>query len=117
MQINKIENSNTSFGANVASNFIRVAQNNYNYNNVPNKKKLIWQFNKKVEEYSNFGHDEYTIDYEKKLENGHWEHYLIANKNDGKGKVVIFHRSTLKKIIERFMQMNKHEFNTKFSKK
>lgn len=117
MQINKIQNSNTSFGANVASNFIRVAHNSYNYNNVPNKKNLIWQFNKKVEQYSNFGHDEYTIDYERKLENGNWEHYLVALKNDGKEKFVIFHRKTLAKIIDRFLQMNKHEFNTKFSKK
>ena len=117
MQVNKVYgDDNASFGANIASSFIRVAHNSYNYNNVPNKKNLIWKFNQKVEQYSKFGRDEYTIDYEKKLENGNWEHYLVANKSDGKDKVIIFHRSTLAKIIDRFMQMNKHEFNTKFKK-
>lgn len=115
MQVNKVQN-NPYFGIKVDPHFIRTAQNQYNYNNVPNKRHLIWEFNQKVEQYSKFGHDNFTLDYEKKLENGNWEHYLTATRDDGKKKIIIFHRSRLNKIIDRFMQMNKHELDTKFSK-
>jgi len=115
MQINNIH-SNTNFGIKVAPHFIQTAQNQYHYNNVPNKRQMIWRFNQKVEQYSNFGHDDYTIDYERKLLNGNWEHYLVATRDDGH-KITIFHRSNLAKIINRFLEMNKHELNTKFAKK
>ena len=115
MQINKIQNE-TSFGIKVAPHFSQTVQNFYNYGNVVNKRNLIWKFNQKVELYSKFGHDDYTLDYEKKLQNGNWEHFLTATKNNGH-KITIFHRNTLSKIIDRFMQMNKHELDTKFVKK
>lgn len=115
MNIKKVDN-NTSFGIKVAPHFSQTTQNFYNYGNVPNKRHLIWKFNQKVDQYSKFGHDDFTLDYEKKLQNGNWEHYLTATKDDGQ-KITIFHRSTLAKIIDRFMQMNKHELDTKFPKK
>jgi len=119
MKISKIQDNKSNsmaFCAKVSPHFIQTAHNSYNYGNVSNKKNLIWKFNKKVEDYGTFGHDDYVLDYEKKLENGNWEHYLTAQKTDGTGKFIIFQRKTLAKIIDRFMQMNKHEFNTKFKK-
>jgi len=114
MQVNRVQN-NPSFGINVSTHFSKTVQNFYNYGNVPNKRNLIWKFNQKVEQYSKFGYEDYSLDYEKKLQNGNWEHFLTATRNDGK-KVVLFHRSRLDKIIDRFMQMNKHELDTKFPK-
>lgn len=113
MQITHIQNNNPYFGIKVSDNFIRMAHNQYHFNNVPNKRSLIWQFNNKVEHYSNFGHDDFTIDYERKFQNGNWEHYLFAVRDDGL-KINIFHRSTFAKIVDRFLQMKKHELDTKF---
>lgn len=115
MQINNLQSNNPSFGIKVAPHFSKTVQNFYNYGNVPNKRNLIWEFNQKIMQYEKFGHDDYTLDYEKKLQHGNWEHYLVAIRDDG-SKINIFQRSTLAKIINRFMQMNKHELNTKFPK-
>lgn len=117
MQVEKVQNNNPNFGMKIAPHFSQTVQNFYNYGKVPNKRKLIWEFNQQAEKYKNFGHDDYTLDYEKKLKQGNWVHYLTATKDNGKEKVVISVRSTLAKIIEHFMKMNKYEINYKFQKK
>jgi hypothetical protein len=113
MQVQKV-NDNTAFGVKISPHFHQVVQNHYNYNQVPNKLKRMYEFNQKIEQYSNFGFDNYSLDYEQKFIKGRRQHLLVAITNDGNKKVEIFNRNTLAKIIDSFMRMTKHEFSTKF---
>jgi len=114
MQINRIQSDNTSFGIKVSQNFIKAAHNHYNYNVGTNKKQNIYNFNSMVEKFKTFGHNDYTLDYERKNNSGNWNHYLFVIKDDGTDRRNITVRNTLLKIINNFMGMNRSEFNAKF---
>ena len=117
MQINNIQNS-TSFGIKISPHLLQTAQNHYNYNNVPNKRRLIWAFNQKAEEYGKFGFDDYTLDYEKKLVDGNWQHYLVATRDSNPSdKITVSHRQTLVRIINHFLDINKNIFRSKMTSK
>lgn len=114
MQVNKINNNYMSFEAQVSPHFNKVVQNFFNYGNYPNKRKNIYTFIKKSEEFEKFGHNDYIIDYEKQLKNGIPQHYLVALKESK--KVILAERDSLIRIIRKFLQMNKGEFNQKIIK-
>ncbi len=105
-----------SFGINVSAHLIDTAHNHYNYNQLVNKKQSIYKFDKKAQEYSNYGYDDYTLDYRKKLEQGNWQHYLVAFKDgeENKAKVVI-KRNTLLRLINKFFEINKGELRQKIT--
>lgn len=113
MQVCKIQD-NTTFGINVSSHFSKTVQNHYNYNQVPNKLKRMYEFNQKVEQFSKFGHDNYTLDYEQKFIQGNRKHYLVATRNDGRHKINIIKQNTLAKVISNFLNMSEEEFSAKF---
>lgn len=113
MQVCKIQD-NTTFGINVAAHFSKTVQNHYNYNQVPNKLKRMYEFNQKVEQFSKFGHDNYTLDYEQKFVQGSRKHYLVATRNDGRHKINIIKQNTLAKVINNFLNMSEEEFSAKF---
>jgi hypothetical protein len=115
MQLNNIQNS-TSFGIKISPHLLQTAQNHYNYNNVPNKRHLIWAFNQKAEEYGKFGFDDYILDYEKKLVNGNWQHYLVATRDSNPSdKITVSQRQTLVKIINHFLEMSRGKFKSKMN--
>lgn len=115
MQINN-QNSQTYFGIKVSQNFINAAHNHYNYNVMTNKKQNIYNFNSVVDKFNKFGFDNYTLDYSRKLEQGNWQHYLTAVRDDSKKNVVILKRNTLLRLINKFLTMNKYELNDKIRK-
>ncbi len=120
MDIKKINgyNNKLSFGIKCSPHLIQTAHNSYNYSNVPNKRNLIWSFNNKVEEYSSFGYEDYTLDYERKMTNGNWQHYLMAAKDGNPNKkFVVIKRTTLSKIINRFLNMTENDFRNTMRQK
>ncbi|MEE3348736.1 MAG: hypothetical protein VZR09_01720 [Candidatus Gastranaerophilaceae bacterium] len=110
---------NPYFGIKVSKNFINNAHNHYNYQIVKNKKENVYKFNEKVKEYEGFGYDNYTLEYERRSNNGNWQHYLVAVKDGNeKQKInIISNRNTLVKIINRFLSMNEKEFKNNFVQK
>ena len=106
---------NPAFGVKVSQHFINTAHNHYNYNQIQNKRQFIYKFNAKVDEYSKFGYDDYTVDYCKKFEQGNWQHYLVAVKdNQDSGKIII-QRNTLLRLINKFLEIGKGEFKQKIT--
>ena len=115
MIISKIQNYNNnsqpSFSAKVSSNFMTIAQNFYNYNNIPNKRSLIWQLNDKAKEYESYGYNNYVLDYEKKLEQGNFQHYLVAtDANNPTNKIYILKRQTIFRLINAYKTMSNYKF-------
>lgn len=109
--------SNIYFGIKVSKNFITAAHNHYNYQVGTNKKQNIYRFNNKVKEFEGFGFDNYTLDYERRLKNGNWQHYLVAKKEDSNQKInIIANRDTLLRIINKFLSMDESEFSQNFRK-
>lgn len=114
MKVENIEtyNSKTSFRAKVSQHFIDTAHNFFNYGIIENRRKNVYLFNQKVEQYKGFGFDDYVLDYEKFLDKSGYKHHLVASKTkDGKTECVILgDKNTLKGVIMRFMKMNRFAF-------
>ena len=107
--------SNPYFGIKVSKNFIDVAHNHYNYQVGTYKKQNIYRFNEKIKEFEDFGYDDYTINYERKLKYGNWKHYLVITKDGTNNqRRVLLKRNTLFRIIEEFLSMDKNEFQKNF---
>lgn len=113
MQVNKTDN-HTNFKAKISPNFNKVVQNFFNYSSFPNKRKNIYTFTKKAEVFEKFGHNDYVIDYERKLRNNICQHYLVAS--NGSRKVILAERNNLLGIIIKFLTMNGYEFYQKIIK-
>lgn len=105
-----IRSFSPSFKANVAQHFINTAHNYYNFTVVANRMKHVYSFNNKVQEYSKFGFDNYTLDYARKMVDGNYIHYLVANDSDTNKSVIVLTRRTLPKIINGFFYMSKEKF-------
>jgi hypothetical protein len=89
----------------------RVAKKSFRRNN-PSKIEL---FDKKVEMFKNWGYDDYCIKYIKRDSNSKREHILLAVKNgrqDADG-FILTSKDKMRKMIEKFMYMNKMEFTNK----
>ncbi len=111
----RIENYNNSqyFGANFTKEFTDFAHSYINTK--PNRLKNNYIFNRKIEEFKNFGYDYLTIGlYQKSVSCG-IKHSLVALKDgqDLKEGIVICSKTSLKYLLNDFLNMTKKEFITK----
>lgn len=114
MQSNlSVNNIQPNFHAKVSKHFIDDAHKMFNCKHV--KKDLQVGFDKKVTEFGNFGYDEYSVKYVKKDIDGKRYHQLIAVRKgmeDSEG-ALLTSKDRFRKVIEKFIHINKYEFNTK----
>lgn len=103
-------NNHPTFGASVSDRFIKAVHNYYN--GVEYRPYKIKPFEERVKQvFNDFGYDEFTIIYKKEKENGANFHYLYAG--NGEYKVLLTKKDKFRKVIDKFMNMNKHELYIK----
>ncbi len=111
MQVNSIQpNNQPNFQANVSKNFIEASKNYLKKN--PLK---LEAFEKKVDTYKYYGTDDMNIFHQRVMLNGKPHYALYAAKDGMKPEeyVVLTVKDAFRKIVEKFMHINKYEFNTK----
>ena len=83
-------------------------------NNGPNRLKNNYILTQKIEEYAKFGYDNYTIEMQQTSGRLGLEYRLFAVKDgDDTSKGIVLTKKTLtsyRKMYERFMNFNKHDF-------
>ena len=104
-----INNIQTNFKANVSKNFIKAAHNYY-YGVEYNGLKVKF-FDHQVRNFGKYGYDDFTIKHEKRHINGKIQHVLFAEK-DGT-KIILTQKENFRKLLNKFMRLNKIEFNLK----
>ncbi len=118
MQTNlSISQSQTNFKAQIEKNFINNAKKFYK--GIGNNKAKLKQFEEKVNAFKDYGYDDYFIKYVKKDFNGEQRHMLIAVRNgmaDTMG-TVLTSKDKFRKVVEKFLHINKWEFTTKMEEK
>ena len=111
-----INNTRPSFGVKVSDRLINSVRGYVNSGS--NRLKKNYLLNKQLENYGNFGHDDYTIELLQKTMGWDVEYSLVATRaTNSKEKIVLAKRNTYKQIIGLFLNMKKHEFNKKFPKR
>ncbi len=108
-----VNNIQPNFQAQVSKNFIKNAHNMMD-SQLKNK-TLKTNFDKKVNEFAEYGYDEYFIKYVKEDIDGKRYHKLIAVRpgmDDSLG-AVLTNKDKFRKIIEKFTHINKYEFTKK----
>lgn len=115
MHINSIQsnyqsNYQPNFKATVSKDFIDAAKNYLKKN--PTK---LEAFEKKVDTYKYYGTDDINIFYKKNIINGKANYALYAAKNGMKPEeyVVLTVKDFFRKVVEKFMHINKYEFDMK----
>lgn len=110
MQINYQANYQTNFKANVSKNFISATKN-YLYKN-PAKFEA---FDKKINAYKYYGTDDINVFHERIMLSEKPHYVLYAAKKGMKPEeyVVLTVKDAFRKIVDKFMHINKYEFNLK----
>lgn len=112
MQINRVQNYNTSFGIKISPNFIKAADEYYiKHNNSQAQLDKFHRKAKKMEE--DFGFNEYTIEFKNCKINSKRVRALFAVKNDGSNPVLLAYKNSFTKLLNRFNQINEYELNNK----
>ncbi len=100
-----------SFGIKVNKRFIDAVHNYYN--DVEYRPRGIKPFDDKVKEViGKFGYDEFEFIYKKEHKGGALTHCLYAVK-EGMDDVLITKKDQLRKVIDKFKYLTKHELYTK----
>lgn len=111
MQINSLQsNYQPNFKANVSKNFVEASKNYLRKN--PSK---LEAFEKKVDTYKYYGTDDINVFHQRIMLNGKPQYALYAAK-DGmmpEEYVLLTVKDVFRKIVEKFMHINKYEFNMK----
>lgn len=111
MQSNLSVNS-LSFGANVSRKFQDAAY--YYYTRTSRTPNKLQDFAAKVNDFADFGYNNMTISYKKKSVDGKLQHILYASEPGYEDEAVILTKKDMfRKVLEKFMHINKHEFETK----
>ena len=114
MKAENINGFQTNFNAKVSPRFIKSMQGYFN--NGPNRLKNNYLLNAKIEEYASFARDNFTIEMRQKSGPLGFEYSLVAvrdNDESGRG-IVLATRTAYRKIVNKFMNMNKGEFHSHF---
>ena len=117
MKVENINSPQPNFNAKVSPRFIKSMQGYFN--NGENRLRNNYRLNQKIEEYASFGKDDYTIEMRQKIGSLGYEYSLVAVRDgdeSGKG-VVLAIRTAYKKIVNKFMNMNKGEFHSHFKRR
>ena len=120
MKIDNIQNNQckTSFQAKVSQRFVNSMRGFIN--NGENRLKNNYKLTQKLEEYSKYGYDNYTIEMHQKYSAYGQEYRLIAVKDgDTAENGAILTPSpyySYRKIFNRFMNITKYDFNNLMKK-
>lgn len=98
-----------TFQANVDEKFVNAMRGFINSGQ--NRLKNNYKLNSKIEEFSGLGYNDYTIRLEQKYHAIGTEYKLKAVSNDK--EVVLANRSSFRKIVEEFLNFDKHKFKSK----
>jgi len=111
MKINNVyDNYQLNFSAQVSKNFISASRNYCE--NTKQGKQVIDKFFQQIRNFKKFGYEDYTIEYKKNRVNGKTEYSLIALRygmKDSDG-MVLTKKDNFRKVFQKFLHMNKHEF-------
>ncbi len=111
MQINSIQSDcKPSFQAKVSSKFTEAAKNYFQKNPVK-----LEAFEKKVDTYKYYGLSDVNVFHERVILNGKPHYALYAAKDGAKPEeyALLTVKDAFRKVIEKFMRINKYEFNLK----
>lgn len=113
MQINSVQsNYQPNFQANVSDNFIKAAKNHLT--KVGNQAKID-AFVKKIDNFKNYGSDDIDVIHERIFRDGKQYYALYATKKGlpKEDNVLLTVKDQFRKVVEKFMHINKYEFETK----
>lgn len=115
MQIEKINQPEISFNAKVSQKFVNSMRGYIN--NGSNRLQNNYKLTQKIEEYASFGYDDYTIEMHQGNGKLGFEYRLVAVKDnctDRRQNVLLTKKpfDAYRKIYNRFMSFNKHDFVT-----
>ena len=103
--------SRQTFGVNVDPKFVNAMRGCINSGE--NRLKNNYKLNKKLEDYAGFGHDDYTVELHKKY--SAWgNEYIMKAVRDGENPdnaVVLAKRNSFRAILNKFLHINRSEFN------
>ena len=114
MKAEKINGLQPIFNAKVSPRFIKSMQGYFN--NGPNRLQNNYRLNEKIAEYASFGRDDFTIEMRQKSGALGFEYSLVAVR-DGEEYdrgIILATRTAYRKIVNKFMNMNKGEFHSHF---
>ena len=114
MKAENINGFQTNFNAKVSPRFIKSMQGYFN--NGPNRLHNNYRLNQKITEYESFGRDDFTIEMRQKSGALGYEYSLVAVRDGDKSDrdIVLAIRTSYRKIVNKFMNMNKGEFYSHF---
>lgn len=113
MKIAQINKTEINFNAKVSERFVKSMRGyvNSGSNRLQNNYKLT----QKLEEYADFGYDNYTVEMVQKSGPLGFEYKLFAVKDgDSIDNGLVLTKASYtsyRKIFQRFMTLNKHDFN------
>lgn len=113
MKTEAISSTQPNFQAKVSQRFINSMRGYVNHGE--NRLKNNYQLTQKLEEYAKFGYDDYTIEMHQKNGALGFEYKLLAVKDgDSPDKGLVLTKTpytSYRKIFQRFMTLNKHDFH------
>lgn len=113
MPLNSIQsNYQPNFQANVSNNFVKASKDYLS--KVGNQSKMD-AFVKKIDNFKNYGSDNIEVFHERIFINGKPNYALYAKKEGMKPTeyVVLTVKDQFRKVVDKFMHINKHEFELK----
>ena len=115
MRVDAVKGNSGTFGAKVSQDLVDMLR--FSINTGENRLKNNYQFTKKLEEFKDFGYDDYTVGYHKK-DNIHGRSYNLIATRDGDDSRVLFLKkcNTLNQFLSMFNNMTKGEFRNRMSK-
>lgn len=123
MQVSLDTKYSPNFNAKVSPKFINAMRGFINGGE--NRLKNNYRLNNKIQDYANFGYDNFTIELVQLKRFSNNDYFIIASEHDKKANEGIFlaKRRTFRQATEKFLSIRKHEFdilmkkNQKFSSK
>lgn len=109
MQVQKIQNNNTTFGIKVSKGFIKAADSLYCDRAKKNQAAFNKIYRKAKYMYEHYGFDDYTIILKEEKRNNKLMSVLYAVKDNESNKVLLIMKDGLNKLMERFTRINEYE--------
>lgn len=115
MQVQKIQNNNTSFGIKISEGFIKAAD--ALYCDRPNKNQQafnrVYRKAKYMEEH--YGYDDFTIVLKEEKFKDKLMTSLYAVKDDESKSILLVMKDGLNKALKKFTHINEYEFKNKMN--
>lgn len=115
MQVNNIQNNQTTFGIKISPKFIKTADILYCDRRKPNQQAFNRIYRKARYMEENYGFDDYTIILKEEHKNNKLMTSLYAVKDDNSKSVLLTMKDGLNKVMEKFSHINEYELSTKIN--